>query len=199
MNTIFGLTIIIGGYMKFSKMIIFCSIIPLISAGIFPADKFLSTDKGIRAEIVQELIDTEEKVSSLAKDIPQSKFTWRPEEGVRSISEVILHVAAANYFLLSFAGIKPPEDMKMDSDFDKKTTNKEEILDFVKTAYAFTRNKIMAMNDKDLEKMVDFFGTKLTTRHLLVKLAGHNHEHLGQLIAYSRMNGVVPSWSKKQN
>jgi len=55
------------------------------------------------------------------------------------------------------------------------------------------------MSDKDLEKMVDFFGSKITTRQLLLKMIGHNHEHLGQLIAYARMNGIVPSWSKKQN
>ena len=57
----------------------------------------------------------------------------------------------------------------------------------------------MAMKDKDLEKIVDFFGNKITTRQLLVKMVGHNQEHLGQLIAYARMNGVTPMWSKKEN
>lgn len=185
--------------MKFLKMFLFLSLALLLSVRILPADKSVSPDKGIRAEVVQELNEAEEKITALAKDFPQAKFTWRPEEGVRSVSEVILHVAAANYFFLSFTGIKPPEEMKMDNDFDKKTTNKEEILEFVKHAYSFTRDKIMSMKDKDLEKMVDFFGTKLTTRHLLVKLAGHSHEHLGQLIAYARMNGITPSWSKKAN
>ena len=185
--------------MKFSKMVIFLSFAFLITARIAAADKSPSPDKGIKAEIVQELNDAEEKVTSLAKDFPQEKFTWRPEEGVRSVSEAIIHVAAANYFILSFTGAKLPEGMKMDNDFDKKTTNKEEILELVKTAYSFTRDKINAMSDKDLEKMVDFFGSKITTRQLLLKMIGHNHEHLGQLIAYARMNGIVPSWSKKTN
>ena len=57
----------------------------------------------------------------------------------------------------------------------------------------------MEMKDKDLEKIVDFFGNKITTRQLLVKMVGHNQEHLGQLIAYARMNGVTPMWSKKEN
>lgn len=199
MNAIFEPTITTGGSMKILKIFLLFSVLLLVTVRLFPKDKSLYSEKGIRSEIVQELNDAEEKVSSLAKEIPQAKFTWRPEEGVRSVSEVVLHVAAANYFILSFAGIKPPQEMKMDNDFDKKTTNKEEILDFVKTAYAFTRDKIMSMKDKDLEKMVDFFGTKLTTRHLLIKMAGHNHEHLGQLIAYARMNNIVPPWSKKQN
>ena len=199
MGVIFRLTIILGGSMKFSKMFLLLSLTLLLSAGIFPVDKLPSSENGIKAEIVQELNDAEEKVTSLAKDFPQEKFTWRPEEDVRSVSEAIIHVAAANYFILSFTGVKLPEGMKMDNDFDKKTTNKEEILELVKTAYSFTRDKINAMSDKDLEKMVDFFGSKITTRQLLLKMIGHNHEHLGQLIAYARMNGIVPSWSKKQN
>ena len=185
--------------MKLTKMFMLLSFILLISARIFPGDKSLSTDSGIKAEIIQELNGAEEKVKSLAKDIPQEKFTWRPEKEVRSVSEVIIHVAAANYFILSFTGVKLPEGMKMDNDFDKKTTDKQEILDLVRSAYSFTRDKIMAMTDEDLEKMVEFFGTKITARQLLIKMVGHNHEHLGQLVAYARMNGVVPSWSKKEN
>jgi len=185
--------------MKFSKMFLFLLLTLLFTARIFPAEKSLSPDKGIRSEVIKELNEAEEKITALANEIPQAKYTWMPEKGVRTVSEVILHVAAANYFILSFAGIKSPEEMKMDSDYDKKTTDKKEILDFVKTAYAFTRDKIMSLKDKDLEKMVDFFGTKLSTRHLLVKMAGHSHEHLGQLIAYARMNGITPPWSKKAN
>jgi uncharacterized damage-inducible protein DinB len=185
--------------MKYSKMVLLLSMALFFSGKIFPGDKSPSPDKGLKAEIIQELNDAEEKVTSLANDIPQGKYTWRPNEEVRSISEVIIHVAAANYFILSFTGTKLPEGMKMDDDFDKKTTNKEEILELVKTAYSFTRDKITAMSDKDLEKMIDFFGSKITTRQLLLKMIGHNHEHLGQLIAYARMNGIVPSWSKKTN
>jgi uncharacterized damage-inducible protein DinB len=92
-----------------------------------------------------------------------------------------------------------PDGMKMDSDFDKITTDKAEILEFVKKAYTFTREKLMEIKDKDLENQIDFFGTKITTRHLLIKMAGHSHEHLGQLIAYARINGVIPPWSKKAN
>lgn len=182
--------------MKITKVLLLASALLLLSGKVFSAGKTISPDQGIRADVNKELTEVEEKVLSLAKDFPDAKYTWRPEEGVRSVSEVILHVAAANYFLLSFLGIKPPEEMKMDDDFDKKTTDKNEIIDFVKTAYAFTRDKVSGMKDKDLDKMVEFFGMKLSTRHLLVKMVGHNHEHLGQLIAYARMNGVVPSWSK---
>ena len=51
---------------------------------------------GVRAEFLTELSVTETHMLQLAEAIPESKFTWRPAAGVRSISEVLLHVAAAN-------------------------------------------------------------------------------------------------------
>jgi uncharacterized damage-inducible protein DinB len=43
---------------------------------------------------------------------------------------------------------------------------------------------------------VDFFGTKTTARGLLTYVDTHIAEHMGQLVAYCRMNGIVPPWSK---
>jgi uncharacterized damage-inducible protein DinB len=183
--------------MKFSKIFLFLSLTLLLSARIFSADKPVSPDKGIRAEIIQELNDAEEKISSLAKDIPEAKYSWRPDEGVRSVSEVLMHVSGGNYFFLSFTGFKMPEGMTEDG--EKNVTDKKQIAEFIAKAYANARDKIMAVKDKDLEKMVDFFGNKITTRQLLLKMVNHSHEHLGQLIAYARMNGITPSWSKKAN
>jgi len=183
--------------MKLLKMSLFPLLVLLFTARIFPADKSVSPDKGIRAEIIQELNDAEEKISSLGKDIPEAKYPWRPEEGVRSVSEVLMHIAGGNYFFLSFTGLKMPEGMTEDS--EKNVTDKKVIMEFITKTYAYARDKIMAMKDKDLEKIVDFFGNKITTRQLLVKMVGHNQEHLGQLIAYARMNGVTPMWSKKEN
>jgi uncharacterized damage-inducible protein DinB len=34
---------------------------------------------------------------------------------------------------------------------------------------------------------------------VLELLATHNHEHLGQMIAYARMNGIAPPWSRSGN
>lgn len=185
--------------MSLLKVLLFASAVLIISVKVQSAEKSISPDKGFRAEIIKELNEAEEKVTALANDIPESKYSWRPEEGVRSVSEVINHVAGANYFFLTFTGAKLPEGMKLDPEMEKKITDKEKILEFVKKAYAFARDEINSMSDADLSKEVDFFGGKISTRHLLIKLAGHSHEHLGQLIAYARMNGITPSWSKKEN
>ena len=40
------------------------------------------------------------------------------------------------------------------------------------------------------------FGNAATQRYVYTTLLNHLHEHLGQSIAYARMNGVTPPWSK---
>jgi hypothetical protein len=39
-------------------------------------------------------------------------------------------------------------------------------------------------------------GQERTTPEIVLFVAGDMHEHLGQLIAYARMNRIVPPWSK---
>src|SRR5438445_9016377 len=45
---------------------------------------------------------------ALAEATPEEKFSWRPAPGVRSTSEVFMHVALANFYLLSVTGPKLP-------------------------------------------------------------------------------------------
>ncbi len=152
---------------------------------------------GVRAEILDELQAQEQKFVSLAQAIPAGKYTWRPGEGVRSISEVFLHVAAANFNLTKLIGVPPPADFKVQG-FDKSTTDKAKIVQTLQDAFAHMRDAVMNMPDSDLDKQVDFRGGKKSSRGVLLFIVDHNAEHLGQSIAYARMNGVVPPWTEEQ-
>jgi hypothetical protein len=61
----------------------------------------------------------------------------------------------------------------------------------------YARDAITATSDADLEKKHDFFGREVTTRQIYMVVLDHFSEHLGQSIAYARMNGVTPPWSKE--
>src|SRR4029077_8513057 len=52
-----------------------------------------------------------QQLIALAEATPAEKFTWRPSPGVRSTSEVYMHVALANFYLLSVTGPKMPADI----------------------------------------------------------------------------------------
>ena len=58
------------------------------------------------------------------------------------------------------------------------------------------RAALQAMPDADLDKATKLFGMDMTYRGAVLMLETHAHEHLGQMIAYARMNGIVPPWSR---
>ena len=145
--------------------------------------------------VINDLNDVEGKIESLAEAIPQEDYDWSPMEGVRSVSDVLKHVAGSNYFVLSFVGSKKNEGMG--EDMGKDVKDKAQIIKMLKDSYADTKDFVSKMNAGDLDKAVDFFGNKTNYRNMLFVLTGHGHEHLGQLIAYARSNEVVPPWSKK--
>ena len=147
--------------------------------------------QGFKVEFLTNLDDVQEKMMGLAESIPAEKYSWRPAADVRSVSEVFMHVAGGNYFLSTFLGVDPP---KMNGDIEKKITRKADVIAELKRSFEHLRNAVNMAND--LEKPVKMLGTQTTNRGVLVTVLSHLHEHLGQSVAYARMNGVVPPWSR---
>lgn len=138
----------------------------------------------------------EKKIKDLAEAIPEDKYSWRPAEGVRSVQEVVVHISGGNYYLPSMIGINPPEGMS--EDMEKTITEKSEAISELTKSFEHVRNALKKMSDADLDKPAELFGQKSNVRNALFILLGHTHEHLGQLIAYARSNGVVPPWTAAQ-
>jgi uncharacterized damage-inducible protein DinB len=149
--------------------------------------------EGFRAEIVGQLGFVEKRIEDLAAAMPADKYSWRPGDGVRSVSEVYMHIVGANYLFMTFLGVKPP--MKMDPGMESSVTDKTEIAGKLKPSFDHFRTAVLGLSDKDLDKTTDMFGRTTTYRNVLVTAIAHLHEHLGQSIAYARMNGVVPPWT----
>ncbi len=156
-----------------------------------PKAQPVAKESGFRAEFLTNLDDVQEKMIELAESIPPEKYGWRPAPDVRSISEVFMHVVGGNYFLSTFLGKNPP---KMNGDMEKKITKKADVVAELKRSFEHLRAAVNAASD--LEKRVKMLGTQTTQRGVLVTVLSHLHEHLGQSVAYARMNGVVPPWSR---
>lgn len=153
-----------------------------------------SPDQGYRAEFLRELENIEERYLSLAEAIPAEHYGWRPGEGVRSVSEVFMHVAAANFNLPRLVGTPPPDGFSVRG-FETSQTEKAQVVDTMRRSFAHLRQGALNASDADEEKEVDWFGGKNTYRGLFLFITRHLAEHLGQSIAYARMNGVVPPWT----
>lgn len=144
--------------------------------------------------LVDDLAYTGQKISQPAEAIPGDKYAWRPEDSVRSISEVFVHIAGANYFMLSFVGAALPEGFSRDA--EKTVTGKAEIAEFLTKSFTDASSFVSSLSDEELNDEVELPFGKFTKRQVLFIVANHIHEHLGQAIAYSRSNGIKPPWSK---
>ena len=142
------------------------------------------------------LMFIENQVVSLAEAIPADKYDWRPADGVRSIGESIMHMAAANYFIPMTAGHTPPEGVDIMT-LESSVTEKDDIIAALKASYTYAREGIEKMSDKELKDKVEFpFPGEYNKLSAIMIVTGHCSEHKGQLIAYARMNGITPPWSE---
>jgi uncharacterized damage-inducible protein DinB len=151
---------------------------------------------GLRKELIGQLADAERKFVALAEATPADKYGWRPAAGVRSVSEVFMHMVGANYMIPGMAGVKRKPDVALARDMETKVTDKAQIVDLLKRSFAHAKQSVMEVPDEQMDASVNLFGSPSTNRGVLVLMATHAHEHLGQSIAYARMNGIVPPWSR---
>lgn len=167
----------------------------MIALTLAPAVAFAANNNvtGYRGEVLANVAEVQDKILQLAETVPAAKYSWRPAKGVRSVSEVYMHIAGGNYFLSTFLGRKPPADMPQDLE---KITDKDRVLKELRKSFDYLRNVITTERDADLDKAVNMYGNKTSHRGVLLTATAHLHEHLGQSIAYARMNGVVPPWSR---
>lgn len=131
---------------------------------------------------------------ALAEATPAEKFAWRPAEGVRSTSEVYMHIVTANFFMLGLIDEKAPSDLK--KDMGKTVTSKAEVIEWLKRSLDAVKKAHLAVTPAGLERKVRVADTNTTVGGIYLRMIVHNNEHMGQLIGYARMTGVVPPWSK---
>jgi uncharacterized damage-inducible protein DinB len=136
---------------------------------------------------------------ALAEATPADKFAWRPAPGVRSTSEVYMHIALANFYLLSVTGPPMPSDIKPNATaeaVEKSLTSKADVIAFLKRSLDAVKTARAQLKPGDLQHKIRIMDKDATVDGMYLRILVHDNEHMGQLIAYARMSGVVPPWSK---
>lgn len=140
-----------------------------------------------------EWMHVSQQLIALAEVTPEDKFSWRPAQGVRSTSEVYMHIAIANFSLLSVTGPKIPNDLK--EGMEKSVTKKAEVIDWLKRSIEAVKQAHLVVKPPDLQRKVHIADRDATVDGIYLRIIVHANEHMGQLVAYARMTGVVPPWS----
>lgn len=174
-------------------------------AGAAEAKKQAAARSDFTGDLVADLTRTGKMLVSLAEATPADKFSWRPNDEVRRMSEIYMHVVGPNMLMPSMLGAAPPKGLSIpEKPFDlagrweAEVTAKDEVIARLKTSFEYATGAVRTIPAKTFDDQVDIFGFPASKRAYLMILMNHAHEHLGQAVAYARTLGVVPPWSAPQ-
>lgn len=159
-----------------------------------PSIKAQESGNNFKSQFTQHF-ERASRVLSLAEAMPAETFSWRPEEGVYSVEEVFTHIARYNfYYPEQSLGISAPSDVDVDN--IESITGKEEVVEILERSIEHVKMQIEAIPEANLQEPAELYGRTVNGQAVLMQLIIHMSEHVGQSIAYARVNGVVPPWSE---
>jgi uncharacterized damage-inducible protein DinB len=148
-----------------------------------------------RSEFLMQFNSSMEKFVSLAEAMPAEKYGWSPGPGVMPVARVFAHVARYNYgYPASNMGIPAPAGVRLDT--LERITDKTQVVALLRASAQHVRASVERIPAGQLARPTELYGRDVQQWAVLFQLLAHMNEHLGQSIAYARMNGVVPPWSQ---
>jgi uncharacterized damage-inducible protein DinB len=156
----------------------------------------------LTADLAADIDRVQQQLTQLAGAFPADKWDWRPAEGVRSVAEVYMHLLSENYLLAAATGTPaPPQTGIKGSDYqtavayEKTKLSREAIVAELEQSFASLKKSLNALTRDNLGRATAL-GAQTSNQRIALFASAHSHEHMGQLIAYARMNNIVPPWSR---
>jgi uncharacterized damage-inducible protein DinB len=126
-----------------------------------------------------------------AVKVPEELYAFKATPEVRSIGQLIGHIADAQFmFCSTAAGEKAPQ-----SDIEKTMMTKAQLSKALADSTAYCDQVIDGMNDTKGMEIVRLFGPTPRLNVLTFNIA-HSYEHYGNLVTYMRLNKIVPPSSE---
>ena len=150
----------------------------------------------VKASFLNDLDTLRGKFLGLAEAFPQDKYTWRPMEGVRSVSEVLALAASEGYAFVPTAFGGKPGATREELTALRTTTDKAKLIEALNKGFAHAKAELTAVDPAQMTGRRQVMGQNASAVDAAFAIGGDLHEHLGQMIAYARMNKIVPPWSK---
>jgi hypothetical protein len=158
------------------------------------ADDHTAPSYDMKGQSLADLAALQKKFVDLANAVPADKLTWRPAPDARSFAEVFLHVSGERYGILGMMGAEKPAGFDGKT-FEKSTTDRAQIVAELNKSWEYAQKAITGMSNSDFAKMLPKLGPQANAGDVVYILVADAHEHLGQAVAYARVNGIVPPWT----
>jgi uncharacterized damage-inducible protein DinB len=170
--------------------LIACALLLLIVSAA-PTPRAQTTASGIQAAYAADANTLSGKFAGLAR-VMAGKYDWKPGQGIRSAGDVFNLIVTENGMLTRLlTGSPAPSGPR-----PAPITDPAKLQEALTNSYADLQKAISGLSDSDLKAPVKLFGMDMNKQAAIMFLLFDQHEHLGQSIAYARVNGVVPPWSK---
>jgi len=159
---------------------------------------------GIGKTLDRDLTNVEREIVPLAEEMPAGKYNFAPTagefKGVRTFAQQMTHVAAVIFAVSAgVLGEKNPTDMGKSENGPASIQTKEEIVKYLKDAFAYGHKAMESLTDKNFMDMAPsaFGSNKVPRVSMATSAVWHTFDHYGQAVVYARMNGIVPPASRR--
>lgn len=128
---------------------------------------------------------------AIAEKLDADKFDLKPVKEEMSFKEQLVHIGENIYWLSSTyikEEINPIKTIKNRA----SEMNKEQILEFVASAYDYAIKAMSELDEKTISKEFNWSGGKMNKFQFLNLIQDHQSHHVGQIIVYLRLNGITP-------
>lgn len=150
----------------------------------------------LKASFIADLDVMKGKFVGLAEAFPPDKYSWRPMEGVRSVAEVFALAASEGYSFVPTAFGGKAGASREELTALRTQTDKAKLIDALNKGFAHAKAELEALDPAQMTGRRAVMGQQRSAVDAALMIGGDLHEHLGQMIAYARMNKIVPPWSK---
>jgi len=149
---------------------------------------------------IDEVVKEWERAKTYTKEyldaMPESGYTLKPTQEMRSFAEQMLHLTDDNY---EFASAVSGEKSPVGPGDSEKTTDKSKanVTKLVLAGYDFVINSVKKMSPEQLSERLNLFNRfEMTKGMALTKLFEHQTHHRGQTTVYLRLAKVTPPGEK---
>jgi hypothetical protein len=147
--------------------------------------------------VVERWNEIGRKLIAIAEDLPENKYDYKPNPQSRSFVQQLLHAAGSMYYFTDVAQGKPAR--YGDDPPASEWVTKHDVVEFVSRSVKEGADVLAAKGDSGLNDAVNDGSPHLVRLvDLAYRVIEHSGEHYGQLVAYYRINAMVPPESREK-
>lgn len=146
----------------------------------------------------------------IAQEIPEDKYNFKPAADVRSVAELLTHIAVAYTFQYQLQAVERrsnlegfdfPAIMQRMHAEEKQSRTKDQILELLRTTGERWAGWVGGLSDDFLDEKIQFpkgaVPPSKTRFEMILSVKEHEMHHRGQLMLIERMLFIVPHLTRE--